>query len=103
MNSPKGLDSSNDIAAAAWTQEVYALAYSLQVVARCASLFVDDLAWAASFLRFLLILADGSNVRGWKVTDAQGEPLAYRTLSGHTAEIASKLLAADSTPKRKKG
>ena len=34
LNAPDGLDPANEVAAAAWTQEVFALAYSLQVVAR---------------------------------------------------------------------
>ena len=34
LNAPDGIDPANEVAAAAWTQEVFALAYSLQVVAR---------------------------------------------------------------------
>lgn len=34
LNEPEGIDPGNEVAAAAWTQEVFALAYSLQVVAR---------------------------------------------------------------------
>eukprot|EP00873_Tetraselmis_striata_P003298 jgi/Tetstr1/423562/TSEL_014235.t1 len=76
VNSPAGIDSSNELAATAWAQEVYALAYSFHVIA--------------------------SNVRGWQILDCDGVPLSYRKTGGAAAAAAQRCLPSAVKPKGKK-
>eukprot|EP00193_Tetraselmis_chui_P002584 CAMPEP_0177760298 /NCGR_PEP_ID=MMETSP0491_2-20121128/5194_1 /TAXON_ID=63592 /ORGANISM="Tetraselmis chuii, Strain PLY429" /LENGTH=303 /DNA_ID=CAMNT_0019276191 /DNA_START=151 /DNA_END=1062 /DNA_ORIENTATION=+ len=79
VNAPEGIDSGNAVACTAWAQEVYALAYSMRVIA--------------------------SNVRGWRLLDAEGGALNYRTQPGATVAVAQRCLqssAPKSARKKKK-